>query len=82
MATAGGTVAFYVWDYPGVNSFDGPWRYAGTILGNSITPPTTPAAISVPFPVVEGQRIWVKAYIMKPDGRQSTPFRDSTLAVA
>jgi hypothetical protein len=66
----------------GTNSFDGPWRYAGVILGDSVAAPTTPTTIPVPFPVVEGQKVTVKAYIMRADGRQSTPFRDSTSVIA
>ncbi len=62
----------------GTNSFDGPWRHAGTILGNGTTPPTSPTTIAVPFPVVEGQKVTVKASILKADGRMSTPFRDET----
>jgi len=62
--------------------FNGPWRIAGTILGDSITAPTTPATIPVPFPVQEGQRVYVKARITRLDGRVSDFFRVTTLVIA
>ena len=55
----------------GIKFFGGPWRYAGVILGDSVSPPTTPATIACPFPMVEGQRIWVRTRIGLADGRLS-----------
>lgn len=59
-----------------VNSFKGPYLYAGKIAG-AATPPTSPATIASPFPVVAGQKVFVKAAIMRADGRLSEPFRVS-----
>lgn len=67
---------------PGVDSFDGPWRYAGVILGDGTTPLTSPQTMAVPFPVVEGQKVWLKAQIMEADGRMSRPFRNVSSVVA
>lgn len=46
----------------------GPWRYAGVILGNSVTPPTSPATIAVAWPIVEGNRLWVRTRIAYSNG--------------
>ena len=51
--------------------FGGPWRYAGAIQGDSVTPPTSPQTIAVPFPIAEGQRLWVRTRISRADGRLS-----------
>jgi len=60
---------------PQRNFFAGPWRYAGKISGDSETAPTTPdTTISVPFVCTELQRVWVKARIVRADGRLSEEF--------
>lgn len=51
--------------------FNGPWRLAGKIDGDGTTPPTSPALIAVPWPVAEGQRLWVRARATRADGRLS-----------
>lgn len=56
---------------PTVNFFKGPYRFAGTILGDSVTPPTTPTAIAVPFAVVAGQRLHCYVRVTRADGRLS-----------
>lgn len=60
---------------PTVNYFKGPYLVAGKIEGDSVTPPTTPTTISVPFAVVEGQKVFAQARIVRADGRLSEPFR-------
>jgi len=55
----------------------GPFRVAGTILGDSITPPTVPTTIAVPFLVAEDQQVDVNARIVRADGRVSNPFWDA-----
>jgi len=65
-----------------VNFFGGPWRFAGSIAGNSTTPPTSPATIAVPFAVTEGQKAWGRARLIRADGRVSDPFRDSAVVGA
>ncbi len=62
------------------NFFDGPWRHAGVINGNLALPPTTPAAtIDVPFAVGDGQKVFVRAKIMRGDGRLSDWFRFNSI---
>ena len=64
------------------NFFDGPWRNAAIIFGNSGVPITTPQTIPVSFAVAEGQRIWIYARISRADGRLSEVFRADTFCAA
>lgn len=81
---AGGVMAIYQGS-PRQNTrnfFDGPYRLLGTIDGDAVTAPTSPATIAVDYPVAEGQIVSVQARIMMADGRLSNPFRvDATVAV-
>lgn len=58
-----------------VNFFKGPYRLAGNIAGDAITPPTSPAAIPAPFPIALGQRVFVRIAVTRADGRLSASFR-------
>lgn len=60
---------------PTVNFFKGPYLIAGMISGDSVTPPTSPETMALPFAAVEGQKIFVQARILRADGRLSEPFR-------
>jgi len=60
-----------------VKFFGGPWRFADSIDGDSVAPPTSPTTIAVPFPVLEGQKVWAQARIIRADGRVSNLFRTS-----
>jgi hypothetical protein len=62
-----------------VNFFKGPYRLAGAILG-AVTPPTSPAAITLPFAVVAGQKVFAQARVVTLDGRWGSPFRDGAIA--
>lgn len=59
---------------PTRNSFDGPWRNAGGIAGVTGTPPTSPQILTPPFTLVEGQKIWTRARIIRADARCSTQW--------
>jgi len=65
-----------------VKFFGGPYRVAGSIDGDSTTPPTTPTTIAVPFGVVENQKVWIQARILRADGRVSSFFRDDCICGA
>ncbi len=62
----------------GVNFINGPFRLAGSIDGDAITPPTSPTLIPAPFPVAIAQEVVVQARISEEDGRLSDLFRDQS----
>jgi hypothetical protein len=64
----------------GIAFFKGPYRLAGNIDGDGTTPPTSPAAITLPFPVVAGQKIFFRVIVTRADGRLSTTFRSVATA--
>ena len=63
-----------------INFFKGPYRLAATILGDGITPPTSPVVVTLPFPVIVGQKLFVRFAGVRFDGRLTNEFR-SGLAV-
>ncbi len=65
---------------PAINFFKGPYRFAGAILGNSTTPPTSPQTVTLPFGISTGQRLFGAFNVVRADGRLSTrsrTFRDA-----
>ena len=64
------------------NFFNGPWRIAGTIDGSGTVAPTTPHDLTAPFAVQEGQLVYVKARIIRADGRVSQFFRSFAICGA
>lgn len=60
-----------------INFFKGPYRLAGSIDGDGVTPPTSPAAITSPFPLTAGNRLFAHYRVTRADGRLSQPFRTS-----
>lgn len=64
------------------NFFNGPWRYMGKVAGNDTTPPTSPSSIAAVFPIASGQKVWLKARVLRADGRLSGFFRCSGSVVA
>ena len=61
---------------PQKNFFNGPWKSAGALQGNTAVPITSPQVIPVVFAIALGQRIWMAARIQEVDGRLSELFRD------
>lgn len=64
------------------NFFGGPWRWGGSEEGDSVTPPTSPFTFTAPFTLVEGQKIWCEAMIIRADARASTKFGAAPVEVA
>lgn len=64
-----------------INYFKGPYRFAGMVEGDSGTPPTSPAAIVLPFALVAGQKCGIKYAVTRADGRLSGSFRDADIVV-
>jgi hypothetical protein len=70
---------------PEVSFFNGPYRYAGKILGNDDPAPTSPYTIpevDLPFPIQVGNRLWCQARISRADGRLSEPFQSNGVVTA
>lgn len=65
---------------PTIQFFKGPYRLAGTVAGDSVTPPTSPASISLPVPVAAGQRVFAYVRVSRVDGRLSSRFRGGAIA--
>jgi len=60
---------------PTVNFFKGPYNLIGSVDGDSVTPPTSPAAIALTQAVTAGQRLFFKVVVIRADGRRSDVFR-------
>lgn len=68
---------------PSIGYFGGPFRFGGSIAGDSITPPTSPdATIDCPYTAVAGQVTVVEARIIRMDARCSTRFRTEIVTIA
>jgi hypothetical protein len=65
---------------PSINYFKGPYRFADVVLGDSGTPPTSPATIALPFLVEAGQRLFIFVRVTRADGRLSASFRSTDIA--
>jgi hypothetical protein len=59
---------------PTINYFKGPYRYTDKEVGG-LVPPTSPVTATVPFPVVEGQRVFALLRGGLADGRISSDIR-------
>lgn len=59
----------------GVTFFKGPYRFAEAVLGDSVTPPTSPATVTMPFGMPQGSTLHAQARISRADGRLSPVFR-------
>lgn len=62
------------------NFFGGPWHSLAPIAGISSDGPTSPQQVPLFWPVAEGQKIWFKFRIARPDGRLSEPWMASSIA--
>lgn len=57
------------------NFFAGPWRYATRVVGNSVSPPSSPSGdTSMPWTFQAGQAAWFYARITRADGRLSSKW--------
>lgn len=66
---------------PTINFFKGPYQFAGAVLGDSATPPTSPAALTSPFAYAAGQQAFLFGRVTRSDGRLSSPFRLAGTAI-
>lgn len=54
-----------------INFFKGPYQLAGTVAGDGMTPPTSPASITSPFATVAGDKVFFRAFAIDGEGRKS-----------
>jgi hypothetical protein len=66
---------------PTINFFKGPYRSVAGILGDGITPETSPFAAVGAFPLLAGQRAFIRAAVTRADGRLSSSFRTADIVV-
>ena len=64
------------------NFFAGPYRHMASIDGDSVTPPTTPDAQASVFTLIETQKVWCEARILRADGRLSNKMLASCIIAA
>lgn len=57
-----------------IQSFKGPYRFAAAVNG-AVSPPTSPATITLPFTIVSGQRVYGRFVASNADGRLSNEVR-------
>jgi len=57
----------------GRNFFKGPFRYLGKITGDDVAPPAPPETVSSAYTLSIGNLLWVRAQVIRVDGRLSTP---------
>lgn len=65
---------------PAINYFNGPYRFAGMIEGDAVTPPTSPANVTSPWNLEVGQKVAIRAAVLRADGRYSADFRSRGIA--
>ena len=66
----------------GKQFFRGPYRLAGIILGDAMTPPTAIQNLPAPFPFVSGQKVFARVAVSRIDGRYSFSQRGFVIAGA
>lgn len=57
---------------PSINFFKGPYQLAGSVQGDNMTPPTSPASITSPFATVAGDKVFFRAFAIDGEGRKSS----------
>lgn len=62
--------------------FNGPWRFMNEVAGVTGTPVSSPQTMTAPFTLVEGQKTWCYARILRADGRLTNPFTASCTIAA
>jgi len=67
---------------PGVNFFAGPFRFADSVDGVDEMAPTSPQTVDSPFPIGDGNRVFIRARATRADGRLSPVQIVSAIASA
>jgi hypothetical protein len=58
-----------------IHYFQGPYRYAGKIEGDDVTPPASPAPLIAPYAFAADQKLFGFFRVVRVDGRCSAPYR-------
>lgn len=56
-----------------IEFFKGPFRFGGTVEGDSVTAPTSPVTLTMPFAGSDNQRVFARVRLSRADGRLSAP---------
>lgn len=64
------------------NFFAGPYHSYGRMVGDAVTPPTSPLDADYWYGIAEGQHLWIKLRISRADGRLSEAFRTDCFCAA
>ena len=78
----GGGLLFYFGrpQAPTINFFKGPYRYGGIVLGDAVTAPTSPAALTpLPWTYTSDQAGFIRCVASRADGRLSPTQRIRTI---
>lgn len=67
---------------PTIDFFKGPFQFAGTIDGDGVTPPTSPATITNPFTNTLGNRAYVRVRVTTANARLSNDEITNSIIVA
>jgi hypothetical protein len=59
---------------PGRKFFKGPFRFLGSVPGNSTTPPSSPLAMSMPWSADTGNKLWFRQNVSRADNRYGEPL--------
>ena len=65
-----------------ISYFNGPWRAAGVVEGDSGTPVSTGETVTAPFYITEDEQLFVRARVLRADGSLSDWFRVSISCAA
>lgn len=60
---------------PTINFYKGKYGFIGAVTGSVLTPPTSPAMVTNPYPVSAGQKLFVRLYLVNSDGRISQTWQ-------
>lgn len=63
-----------------INFFKGPYQFAGKVTGDATTAPTSPAAITIPFNIQVGQKVFFRATLLDDIGRKGQDLFFSGIA--
>lgn len=64
-----------------INFFKGPYQFAGLVSGLTIGAPISPAAITIPFNIAVGQKVFFRASLVDNEGRKGADVFFEDIAV-